>query len=186
VSKFAAHESFEDVHERIDGDHPKKWVPLLAAAIAVLAAIFNLLSAQRSTAIVFTKNEAILSQSHAGDAFLSYESHVVQQEIAQLAGDVGRERSIVAGRIVRERAAGAAAQTRALDLQHKSDAFNERADHLKETYEVMEVGVTVLEISIVLVSLATLAPSRILTIASAAAIAIGTGASLWGFVAGLL
>jgi hypothetical protein len=184
MSAFTAHEAFQEAHERIEGAHRERWIPLLAAAIAVFAAIFSLLTAQRSTAISYTKNEAILAQSHAGTERLGYESHVIQEEIAQLAGDVGREPSAVSSRVAHERDAAEQSRSRALSFEKVSDVFNKRAEHLKTSYEVMEAGVTVLEISIVFVSIATLAPSRILTIVSVVTIATGLGAALWGFAAG--
>jgi hypothetical protein len=48
----------------------------------------------------------------------------------------------------------------------------------------MEAGVTVLDISIVLVSLSTLVPSRTLSLATITAIAIGLATAVWGLVAG--
>jgi hypothetical protein len=184
MSAFTAHEAFQEAHERIESEHRNRWIPLLAAAIAVLAAIFSLLTAQRSTSISYTKNEAILAQSHAGSERLGYESHLIREEIAQLAGDVGREPSAVSSRVAREREAGEHSRSRAVAFEQASDVFNKRAEHLKLSYEIMEAGVTILEISIVFVSIATLAPSRILTLVSVVAIVTGFGAALWGFANG--
>jgi hypothetical protein len=93
--EFDAHKAVEEAQERGEhaGEAKFRGILLLAALVAVIAAIASLLSNQHATAALQAKNEAILDQAHATDAWNFYEARSIKQHIYQAASDAASQLS---------------------------------------------------------------------------------------------
>jgi hypothetical protein len=183
-SNFEAHKVAEEArerHERLERgggeSHGARWVPIAASILAVIAALANLVSNQRSAAALIAKNEAILAQAKATDAYNFYESRRIRQRLYEALVDSGvatdparvtKLRKTAADEIVKEKPILKQAQ----DSEHAVDVANERSEHALKAHEILEIAVTFFEIAIVLVSISALVTTPLL---SGVAIAAATG-----------
>jgi hypothetical protein len=185
VSEFAAHKAFEEATERSQSEHHgARWVPIAAAILAVVTAVFSLLVAQRSTESLVAKNDAILATARASDAYNEYEARSIKQHIYDALVTAGAARDPSALRTVaaHEKAAGLPVLANARRFEKDAVTAGERSAHLLLQVMTMEVGVTFLDIAIVLVSISALVTTRVLTTVAA----IGAGGGLLVCVGGLL
>ncbi|GAC1415122.1 MAG: hypothetical protein NVSMB5_03950 [Candidatus Velthaea sp.] len=173
MSEFNASKAFEEAHERSEhGErHGARWVPIAAAIIAVIAAIANLVASQRSTIALVSKNEALRMTTLASDAYNEYESRSIKQHIyeATIAGGNVRNLAPLQTIILHEKTEKKPVLAKARGFEHDAEVANEQSAHNLHSYETMEIGVTFLEIAIVLVSISALATTRTLTIIAAVA-----------------
>ena len=178
--------SFEQARERTKhaNDGPR-WIPVAAAALAVLAATAGYLSSIRSTSALFAKNESIVATTRASDAYAQYQAERLKFYVTQTALDQG-----VTGTNVEKLRATAKRETakappllaRAHTYDEEAVAWNERSDRLLREHETIEFGSTLFEVAIVLVSATALVGSRLLPVTAAVAAALG----MLFLVAGLL
>jgi hypothetical protein len=132
------------------------------AVIAVLAALGTLLAHHRSIASLAEKNEAVLSQARASDAFAKYEAKQIRYQIAHVMAESGISRTPADRRTVealfeRERADSNALLARAEALETSSEQDDVRSQGMLRSYETLQTGTMFFEVAIVLVSIATLA-----------------------------
>ncbi len=185
MSDFKPAKAFEDAHERSEHRserHGAKWVPIAAAIIAVIAAFANLVASQRSTYALVAKNEALRLTTLASDSYNEYESRSIKQHIyeAQIASGNVRRVAPLQAIVVRERSEKAPILSKARAYERDAVRSNETSAHELHSYETMEIGITFLEIAIVLVSISALATTRLLTVIAAGAFGLGIVISLYG------
>ncbi|MFN2460210.1 MAG: DUF4337 family protein [Candidatus Velthaea sp.] len=186
MSEFEAHKAFEEARERQEGArHGAAWVPIAAAILAVVTAIAGLAASQRSTAALFFKNEEILLTTKASDAYNEYEARSIKQHIYEslIAAGNARDPAVLSATALHERVKGAPLLLKARAFEHEAQAANDRSERLRHGFETMEIGVTFLEIAIVLVSISALATARVLTVVAVAATAAGIVIALAGLLA---
>jgi hypothetical protein len=184
VSDFDAHKAFEEAKERHEqGErHGASWVPIAAAILAVITAIFGGIASQNSSRAFISKNEAILETAHASDTYAEYESRSIKEHIYEAQVDAGNARDPA-----KELAVATHEKTEAKPLLGKARRFeaaaataNEVSERSLRRYETMEVGITFLDIAIVLVSISALVTTRALTIVAAAGALGGIVVCLYG------
>jgi len=185
MSDFQPAKAFEEAHERSEHPaqrHGAKWVPIAAAIIAVIAAFANLVASQRSTLALVAKNEALRLTTLASDSYNEYESRSIKQHIyeAQIASGNVRNVAPLQAVVNRERLEKKPILVKARAYESDALQSNETSAHELHSYETMEIGVTFLEIAIVLVSISALATTRILTVIAAGAFGIGVAVALYG------
>lgn len=167
MSDFTAHKAFEEAAERHEHTerHGATWVPIAAAILAVITAIFSLLTAQTSTEALVAKNEAILETTRASDAYNEYEARSIKQHIyeALVTSGLAHDASALTTVAAHEKAAGKPAFTNAKTFAGRAAEANGRAAHLLVRVMTMEIGITFLDIAIVLVSISALTTTRVLT-----------------------
>ena len=168
--------TFEEAHERhqAGGEHGPRWVPLVAAILAVLAAITTFVSNLRSTGALIAKNDAIVATARAADTYNEFEAGRIKYYIYQAAIDTNRGGDVAKLRATADRETKKGppllAKARAFDEQAAHD--NERSERLLLSHEIIEVATTLFEVSIVLISITALVGSRLLpTIAGIASLA---------------
>ena len=178
---MSAAKTFEEAHERHEHGHEgPRWIPVVAASLAVLAAVSGFLSNIRMTAALMAKNDAIVKTTLSSDAYAEYQSSRIKYYIAQTAIDAGIGPN---GKISKLRSVIAHEEAKKKPLLEKAQEYvaqakeeNEHSERLLKSHEVIEVAVTLFEISIVLVSITALVGSRLLPwvagVASAAGIVI--------------
>jgi hypothetical protein len=188
VPEISAHEAFEQAGELAGhGPHHAKhgapWVPIAAAVLAVITAVFTLFTAQRSTESLVEKNEAILQTTRASDAYDEYEARSIKQHIYEslVTAGVARDPHALERVAQHERAAGKPALAKAKQAEALAAEANTRAVRFRTEFVTMEVGITLLDISIVLVSISALVSTRALTIVAGSAAAIGFLTCFAGF-----
>jgi hypothetical protein len=174
------HSKLEEANERHEQvtAHRSKLVPLAAAIIAVLAALGTLFTHHASIATLAAKNEAILTQARASDRYNSYESKRVRYYVYTAMVTAGVSRTPAGNDLLnklaekeRESSLQVLAQAERLEAQVRDD--EERAEAYLKSYETLQVGTTLFDISIVLVSISALASQRILLIFGCTVTAVG-------------
>jgi len=184
VSDFEAHKAFEEARERHeDGErHGASWVPIAAAILAVITAICSGVASQRSTLAFISKNEAILETAHASDAYAEYESRSIKEHIYEAQVDAGGARYPAKDLAIaaHEKVAAKPILGKARRFEAAAATANDVSERSLRRYETMEVGVTLLDIAIVLVSISALVTTRVLTIVAAAGALGGIVVCLYG------
>ena len=182
---MSATPGFEAAHEEHGHEGPR-WVPIAAAVLAVLAAVSGYFGNRRSTQALFAKNEAIVATTHASDTFAQYQSERLKYYISQSALDQGLNPGGDAAKLRanahREAAKAPPLLERAKRFDEAADGENARSERLLGEAETIEVGSTLFEVGIVLVSITALVGSRLLPITAAVAAAGG----ILFFIFGLL
>jgi hypothetical protein len=177
--------SFEEAHERhAHGHEGPRWVPIAAAVLAVLAAVSSYFGNLRSTQALVAKNDAIVATTHASDTFAQYQAGRIKYYLAQTALDQG----VNAGGNARKlRSAAEHENAKGPELLETAKKFEEAAAHQTErserllnSHETIEVGTTLFEVGIVLVSITALVGSRLLPIVAGCAALLGMGFFLVG------
>lgn len=170
--------AFEEAHERHEHGHEgARWVPLAAAVLAVLAAVSGYFGNLRSTQALVEKNDAIVATTKASDTWSQYQAERIKFYIAQTALDGGVGPGANAARLkqnaVEENAKAPPLMKKARGLEEEAVRHNERSERLLKQHETIEVGTTLFEVAIVLVSITVLVGSRLLPFVSATAAVLG-------------
>jgi len=187
IPQTTAHQTFEEASEIVghgahEAKHGAKWVPIAAAILAVVTAIFTLFTAQRSTESLVEKNEAILQTTRASDAYNEYEARSIKQHIYEsfITAGVAHNPDALKRAAKHEQDAAKPVFAKAKIAEQRAAEANTRATRLRTQFVIMEVGITLLDISIVLVSISALATTATLTIVAGSAVAIGLSTCVVG------
>lgn len=153
-------------------------VSVAIAVAAVLAALGTLLAHHSSVQALTTKNQAILSQARASDAYGKYEAHQVRYQIAQtlIASGIlpeGDGRRSLSDLAKSERDASASLLVKAQTLERSSEEDDRYSDVVLKSYEMLQLSTTFFDIAVVLVSISALARTRALLIAGGVLSAVG-------------
>jgi Domain of unknown function (DUF4337) len=184
VSASAA-KSFEEAQERHEhGGHGPRWVPIAAAILAVLAAIASYFGNLRSTEALFAKNESIVATTHASDTYAQYQAGRIKYYVAQTALDQGvssgGNAKKLAATVTGEKSKGPPLLEKARSFEEEAAHQNERSERLLRQHETIEVGATLFEVAIVLVSITALVGSRLLPVVAGVAAVLGMGFFITG------
>jgi hypothetical protein len=188
IPEPTGHKTFEEAseiggHGAHQAKHGAKWVPIAAAVLAVITAVFTLFTAQRSTESLVEKNEAILQTTRASDAYNEYEARSIKQHIYEslVTAGIARNPDALERVAQHERAAGKPVLAKAKLAEQSAAEANARATRLRSQFVTMEIGITLLDIAIVLVSISALVSTPALTIVAASAAAVGLLTCAVGF-----
>ncbi len=153
-------------------------VSLVAAIVAVLAALGTLFAHHRSITALSAKNQAILTQARATDTYNAYEAKQIRYNIYQalLTSDLVRNaanRARLESVAENERSTSPVVLAKAQALEDQAKRDDEHSEAVLKSYEMLQFATTMFEISIVFVSLSTLAGARLLLPAGCGLSAIG-------------
>ncbi len=184
VDDFSAHKSAEEAHERAHHSEGPRWIPIAASILAVLAALANLLSNQRSTEALVAKNNAILATAQASDQYNFYQAHRLRETVYQAAIDAhpGVVSATLRSVASRERGREPAILAHAKAFERRAIAEDTRSDVALGSHETLEIAVTLFDVAIVLVSISALVGSRLLPIVASIASVVGAIFFLRGLV----
>ena len=148
------------------------------AAVAVLAALGTLFAHHRSISALTTKNQAILAQARASDAYGKYDAKQVRYQVATtlIASGVPRTREgrrALVALADRERDTSNAVLARAQALEAASLSDETQSEKILKSYETLQLATTFFQIAIVLVSISTLVRTRGFLAVGCAVSAIG-------------
>lgn len=139
-------------------------VSVLIAVTAVLAALGTLLAHHRSIEALTAKNQAILSQARASDAYARYEAGQVRYQIAQaLAIGIVHDtkgRMALTELATREEASSTSLLSRAQALESLSEQADVRSEQVLRSYETLQLATIFFNIAVVIVSVSALARTR--------------------------
>jgi hypothetical protein len=170
--------SFAEAHERHQhGREGPSWIPLAAAVLAVLAAVSGYFGNLCSTEALVEKNDAIVATTHASDTWAQYQAGRIKYYISQSALDAGVGPAANIARLrknaAEEKAKGPPLTKKAKGFEEEALHHNQRSERLIRQHETIEVGTTLFEVAIVLVSITVLVGSRLLPIVGGTAAALG-------------
>ncbi len=174
----------EDLQRTAEGGHRATSVAI--AIIAVLAALGTLFTHHRSITALTAKNEAILAQARASDAYGKYDAKQVRYQVAQVLIASGLPRTAEGRRALqaladREKDSSAAMLAKAQALEASSEEDDVRSEKILKSYETLQFGTTLFEISIVLVSISTLVRARAFLAVGCALSAVGIVLLIFGY-----
>jgi hypothetical protein len=180
-----AAKSFEEAHERhAHGHEGPRWIPIAAAVLAVLAAVATYFGNLRSTQALVEKNDSIVATAHASDTWSQYQAGRIKYYVATNALDQGVNPGGNAAKLkdtaAKAAAKGPALMEKAQRFEEEALRHNERSERLLRSHETVEVGATLFEVAIVLVSITALVGSRVLPITGGVAALLGMGFFLFG------
>ena len=128
-------------------------VAVTAAVLAVMASISALQAERTAADSILSKNEAVLAQSRASDEWAFRQAKSIKLHLQELAPgtppDLERQRSEIA-----------ASEERARLAEHERDVANGRATELFEQHHRFAVGTSLLQIAIVLETVAAVIDRR--------------------------
>jgi hypothetical protein len=166
----------------VDHSGGPRWVPVAAAVLAVLSAVSGYLASTRQSEALIVKDDAVVAVQRAADHYNRYESARIQATVYQAAIDAGTAKDsskLQAARDGAERVAGSESD-RWQAFEHEALVADARSARLSAQHATIEVGTTLFEVAIVLVSITALVGSRVLPIAAGCAALIGLGFALAG------
>ncbi len=159
---------YEEATERDEQiAHGQRFIPLVAAIIAVLAALGTMLSHHRSVEALNLKNNAILTTTKASDQYTTYQTKRVRVAVYStlLLGDVIRApkgRANTQKALDHEQATSVAILKEAQRLEQRAAEEQQESEKLMASFVTLEVGTTLFEIAIVLSSISAMTQSRAL------------------------
>lgn len=181
---FKPHEGVSEAaehHERFGGS---RWMPIAAALVAVVAAMAGLASNQRATQALIAKNQAVLSFTRASDTYNYYQAKAIKEDVYVATSAVGNPGAAAALRKVaeHEHTSKATVLAQARDLEKQADQDDDRSERLMHSHETIAIGVTFLEVAIVILSISSLVGTVVLPVIAAAATLTGLGFAIAGWV----
>ncbi len=150
-------------------------VAVTAAILAVLASLSALQAERTAAESVLRKNEAVLAQSRASDEWAFRQAKSIKLHLQELtpggATDVDRQRADIA-----------ASEERARTAEHERDESNHAAGERFEQHHRFAVGTSLLQIAIVLETIAAVLDRQSLWWGGMAVGAVGALAFVNGFL----
>ncbi|HEY1655442.1 MAG TPA: DUF4337 family protein [Candidatus Tumulicola sp.] len=187
MSEGGAHKALSDasgLQRTAESGH--RATAVIIAIIAVLAALGTLFTHHRSISALTAKNQAILAQARASDAYGKYDAKQVRYQVAQVLIASGLPRTAEGRRVLqaladRERDSSAALLAKAQALEASSEEDDTRSEKVLKSYETLQFGTTFFEISIVLASISTLVRARAFLSVACALSVVGIVLLIYGY-----
>jgi hypothetical protein len=156
-----AMEHVEKAHEFLEkSEHAAlRHVPLVAAALAVLAGLSSLLGARTGEAMLVTRTEAVLSQARATDLWSEYQAESLKahlgESLALIAGATAARQKLAKG-ATEYRGRQRPLKKMALDSERQRDDDLARSTTFEEQKQRFDMAVAMFEVAIVLTSVAAM------------------------------
>jgi hypothetical protein len=154
------------------------WLSLSTAVIAVLAAIASLEAGANANDAIVRKDDAILHQSKADDAWAHYQSAGIKAVVYATQAEGATRQDLAAkwqSEADRERGAQKALKEEAEGEQARVEEMDERSSHKLHVHHQFAKSVTVFQVSIALAAIAALTRRKPMWWVSLAAGAAGVG-----------
>lgn len=143
-------------------EHGEKFLPVLTAVLAVLAAIATLFSNHSSVTGLRANTQAGILMTRAADSYSNYEARRVKVEINQALLGSGLIANATVKNRIQQRVSAEDSQARNIALKRAQSYENgaddqlERAETTMRSYENFEVSATLFEVAIVVISVTAL------------------------------
>jgi hypothetical protein len=178
-------ESLEEAQERAHGLRWLTWLSLSTAILAVVAAIASLESGAYANDAIVQKDDAILHQSKADDAWAYYQAKGIENTVYETQARMATDPALASEwRASSDREIGERAKIRgeAEENEKAVGEWNERSEHSLHLHHQFARSVTILQVAIALAAIAALARRRFAWWVS---LAVGAAGVMF-FVLGLL
>ena len=180
MGDFDAREHVQEAAEHAER-RGLKWIPIAAAVVAVLAALTNLQSMQRSTQALMAKNESIADLTHASDTYNYYQAKSIKEDLYKAAIISGAKNLPALQEVAKhEHTSKQPVLDQARGYEKKAAEADERSERFLHSHDTVEIGVTFLEVAIVILSISSLVGTLLLPIIAAGATVVGIGFALAG------
>jgi hypothetical protein len=173
-------EALHETEEKVKSEEKEsKWMSYIAlstAIIAVVAAVVGLFSNQATSETILSKNEAILFQSQASDAWAFFQAKGIKEQIYAVnaktaAPAAARAFKQEADRYAQEKAE---IQKKAESLEKQVEAKNKESEHFYGKHHVFEYAETFLHVAIALAAISALTRNRPFWLLSILLAGVGT------------
>lgn len=154
------------------------WLSLSTAVIAVLAAIASLEAGANANDAIVRKDDAILHQAKADDAWAHYQAAGIKAVVYATQAEGASRPDLAAkwqGESERERGSQKALKEEAEGEQARVEEMDERSSHKLHVHHQFAKSVTVFQVSIALAAIAALTRRKTMWWISLAAGAAGAG-----------
>jgi hypothetical protein len=178
-------EKLDEAQESAEGGEGKGgpgwtlWLSLSTAVIAVLAAIGSLLSGSFANDAIVQKNDAILHQSKADDAWSYYQAKSIKAAFYAIQTDPKWQ-----AESAREKREGEETQKRAQEEEKLVAEKDEESEHSLHKHHQFAKSVTVFQVAIALAAIAALTRRKVMWWVSLAMGALGVVFFLLGMMPG--
>jgi hypothetical protein len=184
LEEMEAHEHAEHAAEAAHENSPLvSQVTLTIAVMAVIAAISASLETTEGDKTIVAKNEAVLQQNQATDAWNEYEAKSLKKNIYTIAADQGGPKAAAYAKTAAQNAEDQK------DVQKKAKAFEAARDARGEAAEVHErrhgrltIASTLLHMAIAIATLAIILQRRWPWLTALVLTAAGLVIGVWAFV----
>ena len=178
----AHHHAQHAEHAAHDGDPLISRVTLTIAIMAVLAAVGGTLETTEGDKTIVAKNEAVLQQNQATDAWSFFQAKSIKKNLYALAADQNGPKSADYAKVAAQNGADQA------DISKKAKAFEEARDHWSEQAEVHErrhgrltIASTLLHMAIAIATLAIILKRKWPWGTAMALTATGLALAVWAY-----
>lgn len=184
LEELEAHEHAEHAeHAAHSGGKLVAWVSMTIAVLAVLSAIVGSLETVASGKALGEKNEAVLAQSKASDAWNEYEAKSLKKHIYGIAADQGGPK---ADKYRATQASNAADETKIQDeakaLEKERDEHMKASETTESVHHRLTVAATLLHMGIAISTIAIIAGRRWPWLASLVLGAAGSAIAIWAYL----
>jgi hypothetical protein len=160
LEELEAHEHAHHASEAA-GNPLIEQVTLTIAVLAVAAAIVASLETTEGDHAIVAKNDAVLEQNRATDAWNFYQAKSLKKNLYALAADQpGAKAATYAKVAAKNEAEQGAIQKQARDLEARRDAANTRAEQAEHRHGWLTIAATLLHMSIAIATLAIIMGRR--------------------------
>lgn len=179
-------ERLEEAQELVGRSPWLTWLSLSTAIVAVLAAVAALESGSNANDAIVRKDDAILHQSKAGDAWAYYQAKGIKATVYATQAEAATSPGLAAkwqAESDRETKQRAEIQKQAEEEQKTVAEMNEKSDHSLHVHHVFATSVTMFQVAIALAAIAALTRRKPLWWVSLGVGAAGVAFFVSGFVA---
>jgi hypothetical protein len=188
-SASKVYEEAEERNEEITRRHGR-FIPIVAATIAVCAALGTLAAQHRSIESLTMRNDAILTKMKASDQLTTYQTKRVRVSVYTtllMAGLITepKAKDTVQKSLDHEQASSLAVNEDAKGLENHAARELQQSERMMNSFVTLEVGTTLFEIAIVLSSISALTRSRNLLWTAIALSGFGVIFAVVGYIRGM-
>ncbi|GEM_PF-2621041 len=178
---MGAYSEVAEAAERHKEAGTSRWMPIAAAAVAVLAALATMMSNQRANQAIIAKNQAIVSFTRASDTYNYYQAKSIKEEVYR-ATIMSRGSPLPQAQAIvdHEHASKQTVLSKAMALEKQAGREDDLSERYVHSYETLEIGVAFFEVAVVIFSISSLLQTLLLPAVAAVAALVGLGFSIAG------
>jgi hypothetical protein len=153
-------ERLEEAQEHAHGSRWLMWLSFSTAVLAVVAAISSLESGSYANDAIVQKDDAILHQSKADDAWAYYQAKGIEKTVYETQARLASDPTLAAqwhGSALRENDERAEIRRQAEENEKAVGEWNEKSEHSLHLHHQFARSVTILQVAIALSAIAALA-----------------------------
>jgi len=138
-------------------------VAIFSAVLATVGAVVSFLGGHTQNEALYHKNEAVLFKAQASNMWNYYQAKSMKQNLAEFAAGLATDpatKDKFSANVKRYEGEKEEIKKQAEELEAKSKASNERAEHALHPHEKLAISMTLLQIGIALASITVLTQKR--------------------------